>query len=150
MGRLRLARHVAMAVGLLGALPAGRTAGDDGPAGAASYRVVSLEGVKTGWIVGRCRVTPAVERWTLPVPGSPGDARVLTERMVASADGGLGNCVVFLKGIAAGKDWPAAMRGKDRVAEVFTDGARYDPHVQVVRAETQIVVENRGASELSC
>src|SRR5438105_7934327 len=151
MGRLCLAGRLAMAVGLLGALPAGRTAGgDDGPAGAASYRVVSLEGVKTGWIVGRCRITPVIERWTVSVTGNAGGARVSTERMVASADGGLANCVVFLKEIAAGKDWPESMRGKDPVAEVFTDGARYDPHFQVVRAETQIVIVNRGASELSC
>ena len=92
MGRLRLAGRLAMAVGLLGTLPAGRTAGgDDGPAGAASYRVVSLEGVKTGWIAGRCRITPVIERWTLSVTGNPGGARVPSRGAVprGSAGGGV-------------------------------------------------------------
>ncbi|HVG94440.1 MAG TPA: hypothetical protein VND21_08340 [Planctomycetota bacterium] len=66
-----------------------------------------------------------------------------SERLVFDkATKGVGNVVVYIKSIAAGKDWPEAMRGEDRTLTIDQKGCRYLPHVQWGRPETQLVVGN--------
>lgn len=71
-----------------------------------------------------------------------------TERLKVGADGlSLGNAIVFLRGISAGKDWPPAWRGEDRALVVDQKGCRYVPHVAVVPPGTQLVILNSDAAE---
>lgn len=144
------ARSARIGVLLAGALAPGVAVGGGGSGGAeVAYKVISLDGVKTGWIVGRCRITPIVERWSIETKKCRKEdpSTVPTERMVASADGGLGDCLVHLREIAAGKDWPVEMRGEDRSAGLAMTDRRYVPHVRAVRAATQLVFTNSGACD---
>lgn len=60
---------------------------------------------------------------------------------------GLGYAIVYLKDVAAGKDWPEAMKSDDRVAVIDQRTCKYVPHVQVARTDTQMVVLNSDAAD---
>jgi hypothetical protein len=131
---------------LIGAPRESATAGDPAPP---SYRVIALDDVPTGWIVGRCRLTAIVPRWNVVAKARCRAERDLpnelpTERMVAAADGGLGGCVVSLNEIAAGKDWPESMRVESRAYALEVGGRQFAPHIGIVRSQTQVNVSNGG------
>src|SRR5207249_9400106 len=71
-----------------------------------------------------------------------GDKERDTERVVTGEDRGLANCLVFIKAVDEGKDWPEKMKSEDRTALINQKGCKYIPHVQWVRNETQIAVGN--------
>ncbi|MGE0191815.1 MAG: hypothetical protein AB7T63_07195 [Planctomycetota bacterium] len=56
---------------------------------------------------------------------------------------GLASCVITLQGIAKGKDWPEAMKPKDRKGTLVMRQCMFVPHVQVLREKTWIVVDNQ-------
>src|SRR5204863_397203 len=60
---------------------------------------------------------------------------------------GVGNAVVYLKDVAAGCDWPEAMKSDDRTGTIDQKGCRYVPHVQGLRAGVQMVILNSDAAE---
>ena len=67
-----------------------------------------------------------------------------SERCVFDAETlGLASCVVTLEGIARGKDWPEAMKPKDRRGALVTRQCKYVPHVQVLRERTLVIVDNK-------
>lgn len=71
-----------------------------------------------------------------------------SERLVFDRETlGVGNAVVFLKEVAAGKEWPDAMKAEDRVATIDQKGCVYVPHVMWARPETQLVVVNSDAAD---
>jgi len=122
------------ALGLLG--PSPTLAAED-------YEVVKVE--NGGTVRGICRISEAVAPWDVKVTkdldkGCKGDHK--TERMVHGEDRALANCLVYLKAISKGKDWPEAMRGDDRTVLIDQKGCTYAPHVQWMRRETQIVIGN--------
>ncbi|MGE0191814.1 MAG: carboxypeptidase regulatory-like domain-containing protein [Planctomycetota bacterium] len=55
---------------------------------------------------------------------------------------GLANCVVVIEGIEKGKDWPEALRPKDRLTTIDQKSCQYIPHVMVTREKTQLAVDN--------
>jgi hypothetical protein len=66
-----------------------------------------------------------------------------SERCVFDKDTlGLANCVITLEDIKSGKDWPEAMRAKDRTATIDQKHCQYIPHVLVMRENTQLLVDN--------
>jgi plastocyanin len=66
-----------------------------------------------------------------------------TQRLVFDdATLGVGNALVFLKAIDAGKDWPESMRSDDRTFQIDQKMCQYVPHVQWVRPGTQAVILN--------
>lgn len=137
---------------LIGAPRESATAGDPAP-GPPSYQVIPLDDVPTGWIVGRCRLTTIVPRWNVAARARCRAERELpgelpTERMIAAADGGLGDCVVSLKEIAAGKDWPASMRAESRVFALEVGGRQFAPHIGIARSGTQVHVSNGGPCDV--
>ncbi len=114
------------------------------------YKVVDVK--DGGTIRGTCRLKTAVPIWKVQVTkdndkGCGGKDRD-TERLVFDAESrGLGNCLVHLKSIDAGKAWPEEMSKEDRTATVDQRGCRYAPHVQWARAGTQVVVLNSDQAE---
>jgi len=60
---------------------------------------------------------------------------------------GLGNCLVYLKSIAAGKDWPESMKSEDRTFLLDQKGCKYIPHVSWFRTGTQLVIGNDDKAE---
>jgi len=123
------------ALGLGG--PAPTLAAEDG------YEVAKVE--DGGTVRGICRISESVPAWTVKVTkdsdkGCNGDHK--TERMVCGADRELANCLVYLKEIKKGKDWPEAMRSDERTALIDQKGCMYGPHVQWMRKDTQIVIGN--------
>lgn len=71
-----------------------------------------------------------------------------SERVVMDeATRGLANCVVLIENITKGKDWPEAMRGKDRRAVLDQKDCKYVPHVMVCREKTQLEVRNSDPAE---
>lgn len=143
---------LAVATCWMGAPRESATAEDPAPA-PPSYRVIPLDGVPTGWIVGRCRLTTTVPRWNVAAKARCREERELpselpTERMIAAADGGLGDCVVSLKEIAAGKDWPEEMRPESRAYALEVGGRQFAPHVGTARIGTQVSVSNGGPCDV--
>jgi hypothetical protein len=123
------------------------------PAPAASapkaYKVVEVK--DGGSIRGSCLLKDAMAPWKVQVfkdnDKGCGDKERDTERMVVGADRALANCVVYLKSIDQGKAWPAAMAKDERTALIDQKACRYIPHVQWVRAETQMVIGNSDRAE---
>ena len=71
-----------------------------------------------------------------------------SERLVMNPETrGVADCVVRLEKITKGKDWPEAMRSKERVAVIDQVECKYVPHIQVVRAKTQLEVRNSDPAE---
>jgi plastocyanin len=54
---------------------------------------------------------------------------------------------VSVRGIKAGKDFPAEMRGEDRSFLLDQKGCRYHPHVGFLRVGTQLVVKNSDGAD---
>ena len=65
-------------------------------------------------------------------------------RFVKKGDGDLrlGNCLIFLRSIREGKDWPDALRGDERTYLIDQKTCVYVPHVGWTRPSTQVVVAN--------
>jgi plastocyanin len=117
-----------------------------------AYKVVALK--DAGSIHALCRLT-----------GAPAELSTITAfkhkdlgctdhktercRFVKKGEGDLrlGNCVVYLRAIDAGKDWPAALRGDDRSFLVDQKACVYLPHVGWTRPATQVVVANSDRAE---
>ena len=59
---------------------------------------------------------------------------------------GLSNCVITIEGIEKGKDWPEALRSKDRESTIDQKHCQYIPHIMVTREKTQLVVDNSDAA----
>jgi plastocyanin len=108
-----------------------------------AYTVEEVKG--GGTIRGVCRIKEAVEPWKVKVTKDQdkgcGEDHV-TERMIHGEDRALANCVVTLKAIAKGKDWPEAMRSEERTGFIDQKGCAFLPHVTWVRTDTQITVGN--------
>jgi hypothetical protein len=111
------------------------------------YRVVPL--AATGSIVGTCSLERAVPRPKAPVgvqPRAPTPSCGCGDPMVGPSDRVLAHgllladCVVQVEGIRAGKDWPEPVRDDERLAQVVFRGCRYEPHVQWLRAGTQVAI----------
>jgi hypothetical protein len=115
------------------------------PAAGKEYKVVEVKDGAT--IRGTVRLKGEYEAPAIKVTkdndkgcGAPEQG---SERLVVDkATKGVGNVLVHLKSISAGKDWPEAMRGEDRTLLIDQKGCRYVPHVQWGRPETQLVVAN--------
>jgi hypothetical protein len=136
-------RPLALALPLLALAAAGVLAPSPTLAADGDYEVEKVEG--GGTIRGVCRISEVREPWDVKVDkdlekGCKGDHK--TERMVVGEDRALANCVVYLKSISKGKDWPESMRSDERTALIDQKGCMYIPHVQWVRLETQLVIGN--------
>ena len=71
-----------------------------------------------------------------------------SERVVMDEETrGLANCLVLIENIKKGKDWPEAMRAKNRTALMDQIQCKYVPHVLVCREKTQLVVRNSDPAE---
>jgi len=132
-----VAASLAIAVSLLAPTAA--------PAAGKEYKVVEVK--DGGKIHGFARLKAKVERKNVSVfkdnEKGCGDKEHRTQRLVFDdATLGVGNVLVFLKAIDAGKDWPEAMRSDDRTAVIDQKGCEYLPHVQWARPGTQTVVLN--------
>jgi len=132
-----VSRRLALAAAALVAAARGGAAGEP-----AAYRIAPVE--RGGSIRGICRVDGDVARPTVPAwPAMGNDAPIPSDRVLVGEDRRLGGCVVRLARLAAGKDWPEPMRAPERVAWLTAEGGRFDPHVQWVRAGTQLGVRSR-------
>jgi hypothetical protein len=124
------------------------------PAEPAAYTVAPAP--NCGSIKGRCTLgAPGgtlPERWKVKIfkdndKGCGADKERPTERWIVGEGGGLANCLVYIKEISAGKDWPEAMKPEERKALIDQKGCRYLPHVQWIRGATQVVVGNEDQAE---
>jgi plastocyanin len=121
-------------------------------AAAKEYKVVE---VKDGVTVrGICKLVggdvaslPKVSIFKDNDKGCGADKERATERAIVGADNALANCVVYLKSVPAGKDWPEPMKSEDRTATIDQKGCRYIPHVQWVRTKTQLVILNNDGAD---
>lgn len=132
-----VAASLAIAVSLLAPSPA--------PAAGKEYKVVEVK--DGGKIHGFARLKAKVERKKVSVfkdnEKGCGDKEHMSERLVFDdASLGVGNVLVFLESIDAGKDWPEAMKSDDRTAVIDQKLCQYLPHVQWARSGTQTVVLN--------
>ena len=115
------------------------------PAGGKDYKVVEVK--NGGTVKGVVKLSAAVDSPPVSVfkdnEKGCGDKERATERLVYDkATLGLGNVLVGLKEIGAGKDWPEGMKKEERMALIDQKGCRYLPHVQWLRAKTQVAVGN--------
>jgi plastocyanin len=119
------------------------------PAASGAYRVVAV--ANGGSITGTCRLSKEVPTWdverTKDVEKCSGEKLQPTERLVTGPDRALGNCVVFLRAIAAGKDFPEALRAEGRTHFVDQKGCKYVPHVSWARVATQLTIGNADIAE---
>jgi plastocyanin len=129
---------VAAAVALLPVRPAG-AAGKD-------YKVVEVK--DGGSVRGICKLVgdaaglPKVSIFKDNDKGCGMEKERATERAVCGADNALANCVVYLKSVSSGKDWPKEMQSEDRTGTIDQKSCHYVPHVQWVRPSTQLVILN--------
>jgi plastocyanin len=104
-----------------------------------------------GTITGTCRISRDVKPWDVERNKDNekgcGAKTQPTERVAVGPDRALGNCVVFLRAIAAGKDFPEDLRAEDRKRLVDQKACRYVPHVSWVRVATQMAVGNSDLAE---
>ena len=115
------------------------------PAAGKEYKVIEVK--DGGKIHGFAKLKAKVEAGKVSVfkdnEKGCGDKEHATERLVFDdATLGVGNVLVFLKAIDAGKDWPEAMKSDDRTIQIDQKHCQYLPHVQWARAGTQVVVLN--------
>jgi plastocyanin len=120
------------------------------PASPGSYAVVEVK--DGGTLQGTCRIAaggPGV--WTMDIfkdnDKGCGEKERATERMIVGDDRRLANCVVFLRGIRKGKDFPESMKSSDRTFLVDQKGCKYVPHVGWLRVGTQVVIGNSDGAE---
>lgn len=111
-----------------------------------SYKVVEVKGCGSIHVV--CRLDKPAEIETVvafkdQMQGCT-DHKSERCRYVRKGDGDLrlGNCVVFLRSIREGKDWPEPLRGDDRTYVIDQKACVYVPHVGWTRPNTQVVVAN--------
>lgn len=113
------------------------------------YRVVP--GLAGGTVRGTCRLAAPVDLPRLPTfkdAAACGHTEHASERVVYDPTTlALAHCVVWIEGLAEGKEWPEAMRGKDRSALLDQKGCAYVPHVLAVRTRTGIRVRNSDRAE---
>jgi plastocyanin len=105
-----------------------------------------------GTIAGVCRLDRDAPTWEVERnkdldKGCGPAAKHPTERLVVGEGRGVGNCVVFLRSIARGKDWPPEFRGEERSRFVDQKACRYVPHVTWARTGTQLAVGNSDLAE---
>ena len=115
------------------------------PPRATDYKVVPVK--DGGSVRALCRLTAAATLAPLSIfkdnDKGCGAKEHPSERAVFDAATlGLGGCVVSLRRIEAGKDWPEASKPDDRTFVLDQHGCVYVPHVGVVRTGTQMVVVN--------
>ena len=115
------------------------------PAAGKEYKVIEVK--DGGKIHGFAKLKAKVEAGKVSVfkdnEKGCGDKEHATERLAFDdATLGVGNVLVFLKAIDAGKDWPEAMKSDDRTIQIDQKHCQYLPHVQWARAGTQVVVLN--------
>jgi len=121
------------------------------PRSAGAYRVVEVR--DGGTIRGVVKLDKRVETWTTPVQkdvSACGHSELPTQRVVYDPVGlGLANAVVYLADITEGKAWegPMAVDEDERTALQDQHGCKYEPHVQIVRVNTQLVVKNSDSAE---
>jgi hypothetical protein len=115
--------------------------------GPAEYAVIPL--AEAGAIEGTCSLERAVAPPSWPeVPEKVPSSRCECDPAVGPADRWLvdgtlvADCLVQVEGIRRGKDWPEPLRAAERTARVTFRGCRYEPHVQWVRAGTQVALAN--------
>ena len=112
------------------------------------YRVVAVEDGGTVRVRVRLKGAPAsLPRIEVKKDTTKGCVDHASERVKVAPDGSLGNAIVSLRGLAAGKDWPPAWRGEDRALVVDQKGCIYVPHVAVIPPGTQLVILNSDAAE---
>ena len=132
-------------LGLTALLFAARSA----PAAPKAYKVVEVK--DGGTIRGTCRIqeVPVLDKVKSEKDNDKGcgEKERDTERVITGEDRGLANCLVFIKSIDEGKDWPEAMRSEDRKGVIDQKGCRYGPHVQWVRMATQMSVSNSDGAD---
>lgn len=134
-----------LAVLLLALLPLA-PAPNDAEAKPPSYRVIART-PEWGRIEGTCRLTQAVEVPTV-IFGCEKKRELPSPRVVFDAPRlGLADCVVSIVAIDAGKAWPVSMRLAGREAVAGTTDEGYVPHVQWVRAGTQLAWFNDSGFE---
>ncbi len=125
---------------------------------AAGYRVREGGVPDGGTIRGRVRFdrappgyAPGAPAWTVPVSKDQqncGHTEHPTERVVFDAGQlTVANCVVYLVGIEEGKEWPEALRAKDRTALLDQKQCQYAPHVMALRTRTQLQIRNSDRAE---
>lgn len=130
-----------LAVGLAASFLAAPSA----PAAPREYKVIEVK--NGGSIRGFVKLSAAYDAPPVSVfkdnEKGCGDKEHASERVkIDKTTLGLGNTVVYLKSIDAGKDWPEEMKKDDRMAIIDQKGCQYVPHLQVVRYETQIGIWN--------
>lgn len=119
------------------------------PAEGDDYKVVEVK--NGGTIKGVVRLSAKVVVPTVKVTKDKdkgcGDDHASERLVVDEATLGLGNCLVYLKAIAAGKDWPESMKSEDRTFLLDQKGCKYLPHVAWFRTATQLVIGNDDKAE---
>ncbi len=128
------------------------------PAASGGYSVLDA-GVKDGGTIrGSVRFGsapagygPGAKAWAVELNKDQdkcGHEQHLTERVVFDAASlGVANCVVYLVGIEEGKDWPEALKAKDRSALLDQKDCKYVPHVMALRSKTQMQIRNSDRAE---
>jgi hypothetical protein len=119
------------------------------PAAGKAYKVVEVKDGGTIRGVVRISEVPTLLKVSVFKDNEKGcgDKERDTERLIAGDDRALGNAIVYLKSIDAGKDWPEKARSEDRTGTIDQHGCKYVPHVQWVRKETQMVVLNSDGAD---
>ena len=118
--------------------------GGSAPAMKGAYKVVPVANGAT--IRGVCKISGDVTLWKIKSDKDNekgcGEKERATERLILGEGGAVANCVVRLAVVKAGKDFPEPMRGEERSFLIDQKGCRYVPHVDWLRAGTQVAIGN--------